>query len=159
MRAMRKGDSCGTISYLLPLSLLMGQPRRTHTGFSRGVVFRSHAGAEPHYGRRAAGSLHLLSACGHQPDPSWRRVHQRCGGRLHLGHPAEHSRSAFKHRHAVHTLSTHHFRFNISSKSDNCAVFGKTLFNPIKTDLVFASILKKRKPVICDNHNNTQRRT
>ena len=105
MRAMRKGDSCGTISYLLPLSLLMGQPRRTHTGFSRGVVFRSHAGAEPHYGRRAAGSLHLLSACGHQPDPSWRRVHQRCGGRLHLGHPAEHSRSAFKHRHAVRRIS------------------------------------------------------
>ena len=39
------------------------------------------------------------------PDPSWRRVHQRCGGRLHLGHPAEHSRSAFKHRHAVRRVS------------------------------------------------------
>mgnify|MGYP000423498953 CR=1 FL=1 len=53
----------------LPTSpqLLMGQPRRTHTGFSRGVVFGVHwPGAEPHYGRRAAGSLHLLSACGHQ---------------------------------------------------------------------------------------------
>lgn len=63
-----------------PSAFSWGNLARTHTGFSRGVVFRSHAGAEPHYGRRAAGSLHLLSACGHQPDPSWRRVHQRCGG-------------------------------------------------------------------------------
>ena len=95
----RKGDFRGTVLCLFSGGSLMEQPRRARGRLGGRVVLRSHARSQPDHGGGPSGALHLLSAPGHQPYPARCGLYQRCGGRLDLGHPAQHSRRTVEHRH------------------------------------------------------------